>query len=313
MSMAAPRFAARPGHGPTMSGFSAHWLALREPVDARSRDPGLLGMVRDVFSGHAMIRIVDLGCGTGASLRALAPHLGARQDWTLIDHDPVLLDAARAALAAWADTATPRQDGLVLVRAGQTITVRCRSVDLARNLDDALTGGSDLVTASAFFDLVSAGFIQAFATAAAKRGAAVYATLTYDGVQAWEPPHPGDTAIQAAFNAHQGSDKGFGPAAGPVAPALLADTLAASGFQVICRDSPWHLGAGDIDLLRMLLSGVADAVAETGRVDPAILARWRDVRRHAGRIGHIDTLALPSRLAAVIRPGPGAPDAVSSG
>src|SRR5512145_1693947 len=35
--------------------------------------------------------VVDLGAGTGANLRYLAPRLGSPQDWLAVDSDPVLL------------------------------------------------------------------------------------------------------------------------------------------------------------------------------------------------------------------------------
>ena len=63
-----------------MSGFSAEWLALREPLDARSRSAELVARLRaDAPDGTR--RIVDLATGTGANLRYLAPRLGGDQDW----------------------------------------------------------------------------------------------------------------------------------------------------------------------------------------------------------------------------------------
>ena len=50
-----------------MSGFSAEWLSLREPLDARSRSAALVAKLRsDAPAGSR--RIVDLATGTGAHL-----------------------------------------------------------------------------------------------------------------------------------------------------------------------------------------------------------------------------------------------------
>ena len=86
-----------------MTGFSADWLALREPADHRARDPATLTRVVAHLARLALPEIVDLGCGSGSNLRALAPRLGARQRWRLVDNDAALLDAAREALIRWAD------------------------------------------------------------------------------------------------------------------------------------------------------------------------------------------------------------------
>jgi spermidine synthase len=42
------------------------------------------------------LRVVDLGAGTGANLRRLAPLLGSGQRWTLVELDPALVAAGEA-------------------------------------------------------------------------------------------------------------------------------------------------------------------------------------------------------------------------
>ena len=71
-----------------MSGFSASWLALREGIDAASRDASLVERLSRVLSARAL-RALDLGGGTGANVRYLAPRLTGI--WTVVDHDRDLL------------------------------------------------------------------------------------------------------------------------------------------------------------------------------------------------------------------------------
>ncbi|MDJ0891981.1 MAG: class I SAM-dependent methyltransferase, partial [Gammaproteobacteria bacterium] len=73
-----------------MSGFSGEWLALREPVDDRSRS-GTLVTRLSARAPEGRLRVLDLGAGTGANLRYLAPRLGGEQEWLLVDHDSSLL------------------------------------------------------------------------------------------------------------------------------------------------------------------------------------------------------------------------------
>src|SRR5688572_22515880 len=190
------------GHrgGPSMSGFSPEWLALREPADVRARDPRLLAALATHLDGRGEIDVVDLGCGTGSNIRSTAPALGPMQAWTLVDYDPVLLEAARAALFTWADEASENGEAIKLKKDGRAISVRFRQADLMQNLEGVVGGRPDLVTASALFDLCSVDFIRRTARAVASEGAAFYTVLTYDGVQTWSPVHPADADMTAAFN-----------------------------------------------------------------------------------------------------------------
>ncbi|HYF53851.1 MAG TPA: methyltransferase domain-containing protein [Salinarimonas sp.] len=276
--------------------FSAEWLALREPADHRSRDAGLLDALAAALAGRERLRIVDLGCGAGSNLRALAPRLGPVQAWRLVDHDPALLAAARARLAAWADGAREQGDGLRLEKDGRRLDVAFVRADLAGGVAAALGEAPDLVTAAALFDLASPAWIDAVAAAVAARGAAFHTALTYDGNEAWAPPHPADAAMRAAFHAHQGRDKGFGPAAGPGATAALARAFAARGYRIATAPSPWRLGSADGALVAALAEGTAEAVRETGLLAEAAVADWLAARRSGASctVGHLDLLALPS-------------------
>ena len=86
------------GAGRSMSGFSAQWLALREPYDLRARNATVLAAVAAAFADQPAVAVVDLACGAGASLRAIGPHLPPRQSWRLVDNDLGLL-ARTVALA----------------------------------------------------------------------------------------------------------------------------------------------------------------------------------------------------------------------
>jgi SAM-dependent methyltransferase len=275
-----------------MSGFSAEWLALREPVDHRSRDRALATELARHLASNAEPSIVDLGCGTGSNLRATAPLLGPRQRWTLVDYDPHLLDEARDRLSAWADEAQMDGSTLTLARSGKLLAVTFRQADLSADLEHALGGACDLVTASALFDLCSPAFIAHFAEVLAGRGTCFYTTLTYDGVQTWSPSHPADDAMRRAFLAHQKTDKGLGAAAGADAPDELKTSLRAAGFRVQEGLSPWRLGASDTRLIAELATGFADAVSETSVVAQDVVRDWLKVSREAAVVGHRDTLAI---------------------
>lgn len=281
-----------------MSGFSPEWLALREPVDHRSRDAALAMRLQEHFAGLDAISLVDLGCGTGSNLRGTFHLLPDEQHWTLVDYDPRLLAAARAAIAAWADRREADNAGsggdLVVAKGAKRLTVRFRQADLNADLDGALGAAPQLVTASAFFDLCSAEFIGRLAAAVAARRAVFFTVLTYNGQQTWTPSHPADRRMLTAFTTHQTGDKGFGASTGPMAAPALGATFQSARYEVHEADSPWLLGKGDEKLIADLARGFAAAVTETGAVDPATIAEWSRVERFAAMVGHTDTLAIPA-------------------
>jgi SAM-dependent methyltransferase len=278
-----------------MSGFSPDWLAAREPADGRARHAGLLADLGAAFAGRESVTVVDLGCGTGSNLRAIAPHLPQQQRWRLVDHDAALLAAARDRLAAWADRAERDGDDVRLIVGGRDLQVSFTETDLAAAPEAALDGSPDLVTAAALFDLASRPWIGRLARSVADNRAAFYTALTYNGDDSWAPPHPDDDAIRGAFLEHQGRDKGFGPAAGPAATDLLGEAFGALGYRVKTGASPWRLGAAEQVLLRELAAGVAQAVRETGRMPEDRVSAWLAARSEGASctVGHSDLLASP--------------------
>lgn len=287
-----------------MTGFAADWLALREPVDARSRNPRVEAELLRWRRGLDAVRAVDLGCGTGSNLRHLAPRLGGRQDWLLVDDDAALLDRVTLETRRWAAgrglEVTAGGDTLALRGPGLECAARLRRLDLSRGPGALPCSGPDLLAGSALLDLVSARWLTELASTAAASRAAVLFTLTYDGGVAWEPPEPGDEALRALVNRHQQTDKGFGPALGPQATPCLLEALAAHGYGVVQGPSPWRLGPGDRRLQRALLDGWLAAASDLDQAAPGGLAAWRARRERliseggaSLSVGHTDVFGWP--------------------
>jgi SAM-dependent methyltransferase len=266
--------------------FSPDWLALREPYDAMAVDHGLLkALTAWALARPDGLRVVDLGAGTGANLRRLAPLLGPGQRWTLVEVDTALVAAGEAF--------PPVGD----------VEVRYRRLDLARDLDRVGEDGPvDLLTASALLDLVSEDWSRRLAALRSRLGCALYASLTYDGRVAWSPEDPADSAAHAAVDRHQRTDKGFGPALGPTAVGTLGRLLGtAGGGRSRTAASDWRLGVDDTEIQRELLRGYASAAeaVEPRRAD--VFRAWRHRRQEqllAGAsellVGHRDLLFLPA-------------------
>lgn len=282
-----------------MSGFSRDWLALREPADARARSGAAAGELLRALRQHLRgrrVRVLDLGCGTGANLRWLAPRLQCAQHWRLLDRDAGLLAAAPRCLARWSEAHAP---GVVRhaagLRLGDWLEVGFEQHDLATSLPDLRQ--VDLVTAAALLDLVSRTWLDALVHACAARGTALLLALSYDGRIAFAPRHRDDARARDALNRHQLRDKGFAAALGPGAAAAAGAALQAAGYRVTQVRSDWCL-ARDRDALHdALIGGWSTALREeSGAGDHDWLQRWHGWRlahRGALRVGHVDLLALP--------------------
>ncbi len=267
-----------------MSDFSADWLTLREPYDTRARNRDVLDAVAKSMARFPSLSIVDLACGTGSTLRALADHLTGRQNWKLVDNDLGLL--ARAATAAH-----PRA------------TVTTAAVDLARDLEAALDGAVDLVTTSALLDLVSDRWLERLAIEVAARRLPFYAALTYDGRLALAPTDRSDAAILAAVGEHQRRDQGFGPALAHAAADRAITRFKTIGYSVVHGFSDWMIEPQDGEMQRAIFESWAGAAREVAHSSKDEIAAWLN-RRHDAlakgtssiRLGHVDLFATPVGL-----------------
>ena len=249
---------------------SPEWLVLREPADAAARSAELADrLARHLPAGGLVIH--DLGCGSGAMGRWLAPRLPGPQHWVVHDRDERLLELAVAAAPA-------------------STTVEPRLSDITRLAPGEFEGAS-LITASALLDLLTADELARMLRACA--GCPMLLTLTVVGRVNLSPADPLDAPIGAAFNAHQ-RRRGL---LGPDAVATACDEL--SG-EVVVRPSPWHLDAAHAGLTAVWLSGWVGAACEQ---EPALAAEARAysdrrlAQAAAGELAvtveHADLLVLP--------------------
>lgn len=266
-----------------MSGFSIEWLDLREEADTAARDKSMaakalawLNQANDPISPDRIV--VDLGSGTGSTLRALS-RLGANNIvWRLVDLDGDLLDEA-------------------LRRHSKNYLIEDYQADLTIVNELPLTG-ANLVSASALFDLASAKFIDALVERIDSNKTAVYAALNYDGNTRWTPAHPLDEKVLAAFNEDQLRDKGLGAALGPACTDYLKKSLEKKHYSVAISASPWQLSEKDQRLIVELIEGIAAAVFSSKLLTNQELQDWKAFRLVQAPncsciVGHQDLLAVP--------------------
>ena len=273
-----------------MSEFSIEWLNLREASDHKARDRHLLktaaNWLNDLKSKDKVI--VDLGSGTGSTIRGLQRYttLAPSIQWRLVDNDPELLAEA-------------------VHRHSEEYSIESFLVDLSATQKLPLESVS-LITASALLDLVSSNFIrdlcQLIKEKNEDRPLGFYSALNYDGCIKWTPFHPLDAAILMNFNTDQRRDKGFGPALGPDATDFLKTQFHSTKFQCLSAKSPWLLGSADYLLTESLINGISGVAIQTGGLTNSDIQDWKtfrieNVRTGTCYLGHTDIVVLPNSLA----------------
>lgn len=265
---------------------SPGWLALREPADAEARARDLAEVLERALPASGPRVIHDLGCGTGAMGRWLAPLLAGPQHWVLHDRDADLLALATA------DVPGPAADGA-------PVTVETKRTDIARMHARDLTAAT-LIVASALLDLLTGGELDRLAGLCKEAGCPVLLTLSVVGQVEITPADRLDRRVAAAFDAHQRRTTERGGLLGPDAVDCAARAFRRGGAEVLVRPSHWRLGAAHSALAAEWFTGWVGAACEqeialVGQCEP--YARLRLQQASAGELAvtvdHADLLVLP--------------------
>jgi len=264
------------------------WLALREAADAAARAPALIEHLGRHLPATGRRVIHDLGCGTGAMGRWLAPLLPGPQHWVVHDRDADLLEIAAA------DLPGPAADGAA-------VTVETRQSDITR-LHTGDLADATLVTASALLDLLTGDELAGLVAVCAGAGCPVLLTLSVVGRVDLTPADPLDSRVAAAFDAHQRRVTEGGRLLGPDAVGVAVDEFGRLGAEVLVRPSPWRLDAAQGDLAAEWFIGWVGAACEQQvelAAETGTYARRRLAEVTAGRLAvtvdHADLLVLPRR------------------
>ena len=261
-----------------MTGFSADWLTLREPYDHAARDNYLLRQAIEVISNLERPAIVDLASGAGSTVRAMASLLDGNANWHLVDDDAALLAHAQSGLH------------------GTNISLH--KIDLSKSLRQTFDYKPDMMTTSAFLDLVTAGWLDQLVEFCATYKVPFYAALSYDGRVTISPDVENEASVLAAFHQHQITDKGFGAALGPKGADYAIELFNKAGFCVTSAKSDWVAGPGDFKFQSELFTGWHQAACEIDPSRKADFDNWLDLRlavidQSSLMVGHVDFLAVP--------------------
>lgn len=265
---------------------SREWLALREPADAAARALDLVESLGRSRPATGRWVVHDLGCGTGAMGRWLAPRLSGPQHWVVHDRDVDLLNVAAA-----------EHPGLAAD--GAAVTVETRHSDITRLAPGDLAGAT-LITASALLDILTEEELGGLVRVCADGVRPLLLTLSVVGRVQLTPAEPLDRRVAAAFDAHQRRLTEGGRLLGPDAVVVAIERFSRLDAEVLVRPSPWRLGALQPDLAGQWFTGWVGAACEQEEelaVPAALYARRRLAQLAAGQlaivVNHADLLVSP--------------------
>lgn len=210
--------------------------------------------------------IFEAGCGTGVTVPRLT-------DWGITDADYVGVDTSaelvREASSRWADEHSGGTD---------TRTVQFETGDALDAIEHRPP--QDLLIAQQFLDLVDIDRALDVFTNALRPGGLAYFPLTFDGISIFEPAHPEDEAMMAAY--HDSMDQrpnGNSKAGRHLATALRelpGELLAMDSADAIVRPQGGSYPADEQYVLETILDFVAEEIPT--RAVPA-RDEWLSTRR----------------------------------
>jgi hypothetical protein len=251
------------------------WLAARREADVQARGQATT-LVRRLEQRLAPgpAHGIDVGTGTGANHTFLTGLLSVDTHWSVLDHDPDLLDH-------------PMHAGAVRKLTG--------IAEIPGHLGEH-DHHRAFLTCSAVLDVLRHRDLEALVDVILSRGVPALFSLSVTGDVVLLPEDPLDHRITAAFNAHQRRDGRLGPDAAH----YVAGRLPTGWLQQV--QTPWRLRAvSHADLLRRYLTERAQSAIEQ---DPDLTeptARWLELRLQqieeghlTVEVGHVDQLVLPA-------------------
>ncbi|MGY1835144.1 hypothetical protein ACI79P_08550 [Blastococcus sp. SYSU DS0510] len=292
------------------------YLAAKRTVDDRALNHRVLADLRGLLPPDGC-RVLEIGAGLGTMVaRLLEWQVLSAGEYVLLDVDRRLLRDSRTWLCDWAGErgiATELlPDG---VRLGE-LRVRLVEAELGDHLASGRGEPADLLIANAFLDLVDVPAVLPGLLRLLAPGGAYWFTVNYDGESDFQPGHPADEDVLAAYHRTMDERVRFGRPAGESrtgrhlfhhlrAAGAPASSVGASDW-VVHPDPDGAYPDDEAFFVEAILHTVEDALA--GPAAPPGLAGWLAARRGQLAGGELVYLAHQLDLAgrAPSRPaGPG--------
>ena len=207
-----------------MHEFNNNWLKLRETVDKKSRNLKIIQLINKKFDNNTPVSIIDLGTGTGSNFNYLKPKLKFSQNWVFTDISLNSINYFKQNLKL----------------SNKIIKTKFQIFDVINDLDKIKFKSFDIVTGSAFLDILPKNWFYKFHKFNSKTEIVLFA-LNYNGDFKFLPKHKNDKIIVNLFNKDQKTDKGIGnKAVGPNCSNLI-NNIFKKTHHTYLMNSKWNV------------------------------------------------------------------------
>ena len=271
------------------------YLLAKRTVDDRALNRAVFTTFKEaVLAQGRALRFLEIGAGLGTMLARLVTWGVLQQgEYTLVDRDPQLLQAAQAFLKSWAEGQDlewhAQSQGGHLHGPGLDLRLRW----LAADVYDPLPGprGYDVVLGHAVLDLLHLPTVLPRLLDLLRPGGLAYFTLNFDGVTIFEPPLPGLDEDRLLDRYHAAMDarihRGL-PAGAARTGRQLFHQLRQAGAEVLAMGAsdwvvfPTPQGVYPHDeafFLTYILETIYQALKHDPTLDPQQVETWYTARR----------------------------------
>jgi hypothetical protein len=283
------------------------YLLSKISVDDRALNRHVLETVRSALAPLPTARVLEIGAGVGTMLTRLVDWRVLRAgEYVALDVDARLLGDLHRWLQSWA-VGTKRkvevEGAAARIRADDGTTIDVLSTqaelqDFAGRPADAQ--GVDLLVANAVLDLVDVPAVLPTLLARLAPRGVFWFTINFDGESIFQPDHPADDALMAAFHRTMDERVRFGHRAGESrAGRHLFAQLQAAGARVLAAgSSDWVVFPSDgrypdneAFFLFHILRTIEEALEAHPEVDRATLDAWLRTRRAQVERGELTYVA----------------------
>ncbi len=235
------------------------------------------------------LRVLEVGAGVGTMVERLAAWgLLTGGEYTAVDANPACIATARQRLGT-------RHAGIDLT---------WQTADLFEFAAQSSSQRWDLLIAHALLDLLDLPHTLPLLFNLLQPDGLFYFTLNFDGGTIFQPPLPGDTAVETAY--HQTMD---GRPGGSQTGRQLFHQVQRAGGQVLAMgSSDWvvhpvngRYPADEAFFLHFILDTMENALSDHPALDSGLLPDWLHQRRAQVQAGQLVYIAHQLDLAGVVR------------
>lgn len=239
------------------------WLERRLNIDSSSLNTSIQSlMLSKLGSNNSTLQILDLGAGFGANIFHLAPKFNCRQNWTLLDRDPKLIEKVNYFVEKYFPKNSDTKENSIKIR-NQNIRYNLVNMDMLDLSNKYHKNQFDLVTANAVFDLISTSQFRKLVDNLVKLDLyQLYFSINLDKDIELFPLLENDFLVIDTFKNHMVRKQSFGRAMGSDSCEHMTEILNDNGYKVYSEPSNWEISTNSINLQLDLIKFFRSAAQE---------------------------------------------------